>query len=43
MEVFGLMGFMVGTIGMTFGLIALAKTTQLEQKLKDAGVLKEDS
>lgn len=43
MEVFGLMGFLVGTIGMSFGLIALGKTHQLEEKLKAAGVLKEDT
>ena len=41
MDIFGLMGFMVGTVGMTFGLVALAKANQLEEKLKAAGVLKD--
>lgn len=43
MEVFGILGFCVGTAGMTFSLVALVKTQQLEEKLKTTGVLKDDS
>ena len=42
MEAFGIIAFSIGTVGMTFGIIALAKVTQLEQALKQSGVLEKD-
>jgi|KBSSwiStaDraftv2_1062776.scaffolds.fasta_scaffold491858_3 hypothetical protein len=37
------MGLMVGVAGIVFALSALAKVQNLEQRLKDAGVLKDTS
>lgn len=39
MEAFGMMGYMIGTLGFIFGLSALSKVSALEKALKEAGVL----
>ncbi|MEM1081534.1 MAG: hypothetical protein AAGH65_08120 [Pseudomonadota bacterium] len=41
MDVFAIMAFCVGSAGMTFGLVSLAKVTQLEAELKKAGVIED--
>lgn len=40
-EVFGLLGFTLGTIGFVFGIICLSKITKLTATLKAKGLLEE--
>ena len=40
MEVLGIMGMTFGGAAMAFALAAMGKVTQLENKLKEAGLLK---
>ena len=39
MEVFGIIGMSLGTIGFIFGMSALTKIAKLEKQLKETGVL----
>ena len=42
MEVFGIIGMSLGTMGFIFGILgmsALAKISKLEKQLKDSGIL----
>jgi hypothetical protein len=38
----GILGFVFGMMGMSFGLIAFTKVSALEKKLKETGVLDKD-
>ena len=38
----GIIGFVFGMMGMTFGLIAFTRVSALEKKLKETGVLDRD-
>ena len=43
MEVFGVLGLSLGTIGFVFGLIAFVQTQKLTKSLKEKGMLEESS
>jgi hypothetical protein len=42
MEVFGIVGMSIGTMGFIFALSALDQIKKLEKRLKDSGVLEKD-
>ena len=42
MEVFGVMGMSLGTVGFVFGLISFVKTKKLTKKLKEKGILEDN-
>ena len=42
MEVFGILGMSLGTMGFIFGIICLSKVQKLIKNLKGKGVFKED-
>jgi len=39
MEVFGVMGMSLGTVGFVFGLISFVQTKKLTKTLKEKGIL----
>jgi hypothetical protein len=41
MEVFGVLGLSLGSIGFVFGLIAFVQTQKLTKSLKEKGMLEE--
>ena len=41
MEVFGVLGLSLGTIGFVFGLIAFVQTQKLKKSLNEKGMLEE--
>ncbi len=41
MEAFGIIGMSMGTLGFIFSLNAMAKISELEKQLKEAGLLPE--
>ncbi len=43
MEVFGIIGMSMGTMGFIFSINALSKVSELEKKLQNAGVLGDKS
>ena len=42
MEVFGIVGMSMGTLGFIFAMSALDQIKKLEKRLKDSGVLEKD-
>ena len=42
MEVFGLLGFSLGTMGFIFGIYCLGKIEKLTKTLKEKGILEEN-
>ena len=42
MEVFGMLGMSLGTMGFVFGLIAFVRIEKLTKTLKEKGMLEED-
>ena len=42
MEVFGIIGMSMGTMGFVFALSALDQIKKLEKRLKDAGVISQE-